>query len=113
LSIDEAVLKEANFYKKIASDIVFSAPQLQQFRYKWDNVLEKIFLAIEMSYNGSKGEHHQLLPESTHQMVLQVTDNPKRMRIICDHLAGMTDGFAIRTYRRLFDPKFGSIVDFI
>jgi dGTPase len=35
------------------------------------------------------------------------------MRIICDHLAGMTDGFAIRTYRRLFDPRFGSIADLI
>jgi len=23
----------------------------------------------------------------------------------------MTDGFAIRTYKRLFDPDFGSILD--
>lgn len=113
LSIDEAVLKEANLYKKVASAIVFDAPQLQQFRYKWNNVLEKIFLALETSYTGSKGERQQLLPEDTHQMVLQAKDNPKRMRIICDYLAGMTDGFAIRTYRRLFDPEFGSIVDFI
>jgi len=25
----------------------------------------------------------------------------------------MTDGFAIRTYKRLFDPEFGSLVDLI
>ncbi len=36
-----------------------------------------------------------------------------RARIICDYLAGMTDGFAIRIYKRLFDPDFGSIVDLV
>ena len=30
-----------------------------------------------------------------------------------DYLAGMTDGFAIRIYKRLFDPDFGSIVDLV
>ena len=33
--------------------------------------------------------------------------------IICDYIASMTDGFATRTYKRLFDPEFGSIVDLI
>jgi dGTPase len=35
------------------------------------------------------------------------------MRIICDHVAGMTDGFLIRAYKRMFDPEFGSIIDII
>jgi len=34
-----------------------------------------------------------------------------KARILCDYIAGMTDGFAIRTYKRLFDPHFGSILD--
>jgi len=34
-----------------------------------------------------------------------------KARILCDYIAGMTDGFAIRTYKRLFDPDFGSILD--
>ena len=29
----------------------------------------------------------------------------------CDYLAGLTDGMIVRTYRRLFDPEFGSIRD--
>jgi dGTPase len=37
----------------------------------------------------------------------------QRVRLICDYIAGMTDGFAIRTYKRLFDPDFGSLVDLI
>jgi len=40
-------------------------------------------------------------------------DPARRTRIICDYLAGMTDGFAIRIYKRLFDPDFGSIVDLV
>jgi dGTPase len=34
-----------------------------------------------------------------------------KARMLCDYIAGMTDGFAIRTHKRLFDPDFGSILD--
>jgi dGTPase len=33
--------------------------------------------------------------------------------VLCDYLAGMTDGFASRIYKRLFDADFGSIVDLV
>ena len=33
--------------------------------------------------------------------------------MLCDYLSGMTDGFVVRTYKRLFDPDFGSINDLI
>jgi dGTPase len=36
-----------------------------------------------------------------------------KARILCDYVAGMTDGFAVRTYKRLFDPDFGSILDLV
>jgi len=36
---------------------------------------------------------------------------PGKARRICDWLAGLTDGMIVRTYRRLFDPEFGSIRD--
>lgn len=113
LVVDETVRKEADFYKKISSDIVFDSPQMQQLRYKWNYILEKIFAALRIKYLEEKTKSAQLLPEATHQMALEIRDDKKRMRIICDHLAGMTDGFAIRTYRRLFDPEFGSISELI
>jgi dGTPase len=34
-----------------------------------------------------------------------------KARQICDWLAGLTDGMIVRTYRRLFDPEFGSLRD--
>jgi dGTPase len=40
-------------------------------------------------------------------------DERQTARIICDTIATMTDRFAVRTYRRLIDPEFGSIVDLV
>ena len=34
-------------------------------------------------------------------------------QVICDYLAQLTDHEAIRLYRRLFDPDFGSITDLL
>ena len=40
-------------------------------------------------------------------------DEATRARLLCDYISSMTDGFAIRTYKRLADPDFGSIVDLV
>jgi len=113
LEVDQAIRAEAGFYKKVASDIVFDSPQLQQLRYKLNYILERIFLALAQNYSAAAAPPFQLLPETTHRMVLQAPGEAERMRIICDHVAGMTDGYAIRAYRRLFDPGFGSIADLV
>ena len=36
-----------------------------------------------------------------------------KARHVGDYLAGMTDAHAIRFYRRLFDPTFGSLTDLV
>jgi dGTPase len=32
---------------------------------------------------------------------------------LCDHLSGMTDAYALRSYKRLLDPDYGSISELI
>jgi dGTPase len=49
-----------------------------------------------------------LLPETTRARHEASSD---KMRVICDHIAGMTDGFLLRTYERLFSPRMGSVFD--
>ncbi|RMF57108.1 MAG: dNTP triphosphohydrolase [Calditrichaeota bacterium] len=112
LVVSPEALEEAHLYKVIASDIVFDSPQLQQLRFKWNYILEKLFLAFQENYQNIH-QAKSLLPEVTHQAILEETDPRRQMRLICDHVAGMTDDFAIRTYKRFFDPDFGSIVDLI
>jgi dGTPase len=33
--------------------------------------------------------------------------------VICDYVAGMTDGFLLKTYNRLFSPGMGSVFDML
>ncbi|KCZ50623.1 hypothetical protein HY2_02335 [Hyphomonas pacifica] len=44
------------------------------------------------------------LPSPWRMDASQATE-AKRARIVCDYIAGMTDGFAMDEYRRLYDPE--------
>ena len=48
-----------------------------------------------------------------HRAVLAAENAAGRARLLCDHLSGMTDAYALRSYKRLFDPDYGSISELI
>ena len=112
LRIRDSAFREAHFYKQIAADIVFASPQLEQLRWKWSNKLRAFFSGLEDNYQ-LVDEPLKLLPEVIHRKLQAEKQPARKMRIICDHVAGMTDGFLIRAYKRMFDPESGSIVDLI
>jgi dGTPase len=83
---------------------------LHQLERKGRVILEGIFGAFAESYLNDAGFGLRLLPESFDRIIRSKSDRRVRARLVCDYVAGMTDGFALRTYQRLFDPDFGSIV---
>jgi dGTPase len=111
LAIDPAVRAEADLYKRLSHDLVFDHSQLHQLERKGRVILEGIFTALCESYLSNKERDLKLLPEAFDQTVRKQSSLENRARILCDYVAGMTDGFAVRTYKRLFDPGFGSIID--
>jgi dGTPase len=111
LFIDPAVRAEADLYKKLSHDLVFDHSQLHQLERKGRVILEGIFTALCESYLTAKGSGLRLLPEAFDQIVRSQGSVERKARVLCDYVAGMTDGFAVRTYKRLFDPGFGSILD--
>jgi len=111
LAVDSDVREEAQFYQRVAVELVFRAPQLHQLDYKWNFILERLFRALKENYLSAKPL--KLLPVETDTILRREKNPNQRLRLICDHIAGMTDGFAIRTFKRLFDPDFGSIVDLV
>ncbi len=111
LVIDPLVRKEARFYKRLAVELVFRSLQIHQLEYKGDYILTRIFQTLAGHY--LSGAKTLLLPEPVHARIRNEISNPAKQRLVCDYVAGMTDGFAVRTYKRLFDPEFGSIADLV
>ncbi len=113
LTIDGSAKKESKMFKRLSLDLVFRSPQLNQVEKKGDFMLRRIFDAFKENYLKKEKPEMHLLPASFEQSILSASDEKLRVRLICDYIAGMTDGFAIRTYKRLFDPDFGSLADLV
>jgi dGTPase len=111
LAIQADIRAEAELYKRLCHDLVFDHSQLHQLERKGRVILEGILSALTESYLSKQGAGLRLLPEAFDRMVRTEPTAERKARILCDYVAGMTDGFAVRTYKRLFDPGFGSIID--
>ncbi len=105
---------ESQLYKRMSLDLVFRSPQLQQLDHKASRVLGELYKIFTDNYLGGRKRPLRLLPDATEAALADAAgDECKSARVICDTLAQMTDRFAVRTYRRLVDPEFGSIVDLL
>ncbi|MEM8550653.1 MAG: dGTP triphosphohydrolase [Verrucomicrobiota bacterium] len=113
VEVPDEVQSECALYKAIALDLVFCSPRIQQVEFKSGFLLERMFEALLECHlkQGQKGL--KLLPEPALSWVEQATDEAERARLICDAVAQLTDHEALRMYRRLFDPEFGSITDLL
>ncbi len=114
LEVDAAMKQQSALNKRIALDLVFRSPQLQQLDYKADFILTRLFEVLRDRYiERSKGSCLHLIPATVEAEIEKAPDAAGRARLVCDWVASMTDNFAFRTYRRLFDADFGSITDFV
>ena len=113
LDIVPEVKAQAALNKRIAYELVFRSPQLQQLDHKADFILTRMFEVLRDRYIERTSSPLHLLPADLESDVERAPDVPMRARLICDWIASMTDRFAFRTYRRLFDADFGSITDFV
>jgi dGTPase len=111
LVIDEAALNEAAFFKKMANDIIFESPQLEQLEHKARVILMALYNAIWENYAERNERVIHILPANISRLIEAEKSQDGKARRICDFLAGQTDGMVVRTYRRLFDPEFGSFRD--
>jgi dGTPase len=116
LVIDPIVKGESKLFKKMAFELVFLSPQLKQLEHKGNHLLHRLWEVLEKRYvTGGKidGQDFQLLPEDAAAEIAEAETPEMKARLVCDFLAGMTDGYAARMYKRLFTPDFGSIGDLI
>jgi len=116
LEIDEDVKAESKLFKRLAFEVVFLSPQLKQLEHKGSRMLRQLWEVLGERYvlgQPIDGQNFQLLPADAAEEITTEGDELTRARLVCDFLAGMTDGYAARTYKRLFSPDFGSIGDLV
>ncbi|MDD5718195.1 MAG: dNTP triphosphohydrolase [Candidatus Krumholzibacteria bacterium] len=106
--------REQQLFARIATDLVFRSPQVCQLEHKGGFMLTRLFETLSAHYLAAGGPRlHLLSADFEAEIRRPELDEAGRARILCDYLAGMTDGFASRIYKRLFDADFGSIVDLV
>ncbi len=111
LCVDEHVQEECALHKQLAVDLIFNSPSIQQIEYKGGHLLSCLFTAYVRHYVEKDGRVLHILPEMENRWVENTPDKLRKIRRICDYLAGMTDSRAVRAYKRFFDADFGSILE--
>ena len=111
LIIDPKVKAESALYKAIALDLIFKSSQLQQIEFKGGYILGRLFSALCEHCAEPARKGLNLLPASVQALLDQEINAAGRYRRLCDYTAGLTDGLAVRTYKRLYDADFGSIAE--
>jgi len=112
LEIEKETFEKAQFYKKISADIVFSSSQLHQMEYKGNSMIENLFNLFLNNYVTSIKDI-KLLPDFNDNLIRKEKNKNMRARMICDNISGATDSYAMRMYRRLFDPEYSSLADLV
>ena len=116
VDVDEDAQLESGIFKRLAYEVVFLSPELKQLEHKGNYILERLWEVFKARYIEGKeisGQNFQLLHDDEAQEIESTEDTNERARLVCDFLAGMTDGNANRLYKRLFVPDFGSIGDLV
>lgn len=95
------VHKELEILKDFIVKNVIHTPEVQTLQYKGQQMIIRLFEAIDANPS-------DLLP-SKHYKKYEDTGGDKR--IICDYIAGTTDEYVTRLYHKIFTPSTGSIFD--
>lgn len=80
---------------------VIASPEVQQLEFKGQAMVVAVFEALA-------ADPHRLLPRDE---MIRYDQADGCLRVICDHVAAMTDRHLLKTYERLFSPRMGSVFD--
>jgi dGTPase len=114
LVINPEIKTECELYKRLSRELVFDSPQISQLEFKGHYMLKELFSTLLNNYIKANNNHLLLLPMDMEETIRsEKLLEKEKVRILCDYIAGMTDRYAVRFYKRLFIPDYGSIVDLV
>ncbi len=108
LRLPEEIRQECLTFKMLTLEFVILDERTTTLSYKGREVVTRLFDAFMENTGKSAGMlRFEIFPRPV-RALLDVADEADYARIICDFLAGMTDGQAIRLYSRLFESMGSS-----
>ncbi|MEC9326891.1 MAG: dNTP triphosphohydrolase [Verrucomicrobiota bacterium] len=113
IDVSSDTAQESKLYKNISLDLVFKSPQLQQLDHKANRVLGELFNILSENYISKTRNPLRLVSAESEKLIANAEEDSAKARVITDIISEMTDKLAVRTYRRLVDPNFGSILDLV
>lgn len=97
----------ARAVREALQDVVMSkvvgSTTVQQLEFKGQKIVTELFHAFQT-------DPQRLLPTRDAASYEEAPDD-RKLRVICDHIAGMTDEYATKRYEQLFTPRAGSVFD--
>lgn len=94
-----ATLLEA--FKGLAYELVIRKAKVQQLERRGQMIVDRLFHTL-------LSDPESLIPQSSWEDGCRESSTERR---VCDYVAGMTDSYAERLYKRIFHPGFGSSSD--
>lgn len=114
LEIDPAIRLECRLYKSLAFELIFQSEPLQQMEAKASRMLREMFSLLMDNYLSGGLSHTplHLIPALWEKQLLGKNETTTA-RWITDYLASLTDGQALRFYRRIFSPEADNLLDLL
>ena len=96
---------EVALINSVIRRFVITAPQVYTLENKGKQIIRALFFKFMRDIN--------LLPDDWRYGVSANDARPKKARVICDYISGMTDDYAQKTYAKMFSPQYGSIYEVV
>lgn len=104
LRIPEPIRIENQVLKTITFEYVVNDAETRRLSFKGREILRSLFIALfENTLPGDHSDRLLLFPRSM-RAGLETLSSTQAAREVCDYLAGMTEGQALRLYAQLFEP---------
>ncbi len=104
LRIDEQIRIENQVLKSITFEFVVDDAETRRLAFKGKEILRKLFGALYENATSNARDRLLLFPRPMRDG-LDTLDNSQAARAVCDYLACMTEGQALRLYSQLFEPS--------
>ena len=101
VTLPELPMKLLHALKDFVYDKVIASPSVQHLEFKGQQMVVDVFNIISH-------EPKRFLPERD---FIKYVEDGDDVRVICDHVAGMTDNYLLKLYERLLAPRAGSVFD--